>query len=118
MKLPEYYLIILAFLSGYTPPFSINPVAIGVVAIVILQVAFKNKISGLIISSIFLLVNLFMTGALFSELNEFQTFNADAKKLLFGGLLILGFNLLMSIMMISKYARKLGCTDYQMRYSS
>jgi len=118
MKSPEYYLIILAILAGYTPPFSINPVAIGVIAIVILQIVFKNKISGLIISGLFLLVNLFMTGALFSEFNEFPTFNAAAKKLLFGGLSILGFNLFMSILMILKYAGKTGCTDYQMRYSS
>lgn len=115
MKSPEYYLIILVMLSGYTPPFSFNPFAISVVAILLLQIVFKNKISGLIIAGLFILVNLFMTGAVISEFKEFQTFNSGAKNLLFGGILILGFNLLMSGLMIVKYVKRTVSSEYNAR---
>jgi len=103
MKLPEYYLLILVILSGYTPPFSFHPIIIGFVAILILQIIFRNKISGLIIASLFLLINLYMLLALFSEKNEFPIFNGDAKQLLIGGLLLLVFNLFVIGLMIYKY---------------
>jgi len=117
IKSPEYYLIIVTILSGYSQRFLINPIALGVVAIVILQIVFKNKISGLIISSLFLLVNLFMIGALISEFNEFPTFNNGAKKLLFGGLFILGLNIFVSILMIIKYTNKAENDDCQVECS-
>ena len=104
MKSPEFYLMLIVILSGYTPPFSINPIAIGLLVIVILQLVFRNKISGLVIASLFLLANIVMIGALISELNEFQTFDAGAKKLLLGGGLILGFNLFVSGLMFFKYS--------------
>lgn len=103
IKSPEYYLIVLVLLSGYSPPFSFNPVLIGIAAVIMLQIVFKNKISGFIIAGLFLLVNLYMTGALIAEISEFQPLNTDAKKMLFGGAFLLGINFLMSLIMIFKY---------------
>lgn len=103
MKLPEYYLLVLVILSGYTPPFSINPIVIGFVAIVILQIIFKNKISGLIVASLFLLINLYMFLALLSENNEFPILNGDAKQLFFVGVLLLVLNLFVTGLMMYKY---------------
>ena len=106
LQLPEYYLIVLALLAGYTPPFSINPFAIGIVIILAFQIIFKNKIAGHLIASLFLIGNLVMLLALTSELNEFPKFNAHAKELLFGGLMLLGFNIIMSGLMLLKYTLK------------
>lgn len=105
IKFPEYYLIVLAVLCGYTPPFTLNILSLVFIAILISQIVFKNKILGLIISSIFLLINLFMLGALISELNEFTEFNIKAKQLLFGGLSLWCLNMLSSSIMIYKYAK-------------
>jgi uncharacterized membrane protein len=100
--LSEYYLVILILLSGYTPPFSFNPISIGVAAIIILQIVIKNKIIGLVLGTLFLVANLFFLGALISEFNEFTAFNYHAKQLLFGGLSIWIINISVSIALIYK----------------
>lgn len=104
-KLPEYYLLVLIILSGYSPPFTFNTIALVLAAILILQIIFTNKISGLIIAGVFLLINLYMLGALISEFNEFPEFNKEAKQLLFVGLSLWSLNMVTSIMMIYKYAK-------------
>lgn len=104
-KFPEYYLVVLAILAGYTPPFSFNPIFIGIAVIPILQLIFKNKISGIVLGSIFLLINLYMLGALFSEFLEFTELNSSAIQLLFVGISLWGLNMLVSIVMIYKYSK-------------
>jgi len=104
MKFPEYYLIVLVILVGYTPPFSFHVISILLGVGLIAQIIFKNKISGLIIASLFFLMTLFMLGALISELNEFTEFNSNAKQLLFGGLSLWFLNVLFSVVMLYKYA--------------
>lgn len=103
--LPEYYLIVVALLSGYTPPFSISAISVGLTVILILQVVFKNTISGILIAILFTLVNIYMLFALVSEFNEFATFSTDAKRLLLGGLSLFILNLTMSGMMIFRYTK-------------
>ncbi len=103
-KLPEYYLIIIAFLTGYTPPFYINPIFAVIIFLLILQIIFKHRISGLIIGALFFFVNLYFLGALLSEFYEFTEFNSSAKKLLFVGLSIWVSNLVFSGGMFYKYA--------------
>jgi hypothetical protein len=105
MKFPEYYLIVLIILAGYTPPFTFNPMFVGLACIPILQIIFKNKISGLIIAILFLLANLFMLGALISELREFTEFNNSAKQLLVGGLSLWCFNMFAFSVMLYKYLK-------------
>ncbi|HKL04059.1 MAG TPA: hypothetical protein VJ911_10295 [Cryomorphaceae bacterium] len=102
---PEYYLIILVLLAGYTPPFSINPLCIGVAIIPMLQIVFKHKVSGILLGSIFFMVNLFFLGALISELLEFTSFTSNAIQLLVGGLSLWVLNLISSISMIYKYSK-------------
>ena len=102
MKLPEYYMLILAMLVGYNPPFSFTPVSLGLAAIVIFQIVFKNKISGLVISALFLLINMLLLFALIFEFKEFPTFNSEAKQLLSGGLLIWLTNLFLGGLMFYK----------------
>ena len=105
MSFPEYYLATLAILAAYTPLFSLNPILLVLAAILILQIVCKNKVTGLLIASIFLLINLYMLAALISEFNEFPVFNADAKQLLFVGLSLWVLNLLAGLIMIYKYAK-------------
>ncbi len=102
-KLPEYYLIILAILAGYSPPFYINPIFIAIVAILILQIIFKNRMFGMILGIFFFLVNLYFIGALLSEVSEFPAFNRGAMELLFVGLIIWIVNMVFSLTMIYKY---------------
>ncbi len=103
-KLPEYALIILAFLAGYSPLFYINPIFIGIIAVLILQIIFKNRISGIVLGSLFFLVNLYFLGALLSEFKEFTEFSDSAKKLLLVGLPIWIINMIPSFTMIYKYS--------------
>jgi len=103
-KLPEYYLIILAVLAGYAPPLYINPIFIGIVVILILQIIFKNRISGILLGLLFFVINLFFLGALLSEFNEFNEFNNSAKQLLLVGLTIWIVNIILSMTMIYKYS--------------
>lgn len=65
--------------------------------IFILQIIFKNSISGIALGILFFLVNLYFLGALLSE------FNKHAKQLLFVGLTIWIANFLVSVFMIYKY---------------
>jgi len=104
-KFPEYYLIVLALLVGYTPPFSFNPVAVVLVIILALQIAYKNKVAGLILSALFVVTNFYMVAALISEFNEFQIINFEAKELMTVGLLIFIVNLFIASLMILKYAQ-------------
>lgn len=113
LQLPEYYLIVLAILAGYTPPFLVNPFAIAIVSILVLQIIYKNKIAGHLIASLFLIGNLVMLFALTAGLNEFPKFNAHAKELLFGGLLLLGFNIVVSLLMLVKYTLKTQLSQLQ-----
>lgn len=102
LKLPEYYMLILAILVGYNPPFSFTAISLGLAAIMIFQIVYKKKISGLMISSLFLLINVFMLFALISEFKEFPIFNSEAKQFLFGGLLIWLTNLFFGGIMFYK----------------
>jgi uncharacterized membrane protein len=104
-KVPEYYLLILLLLAGYTPPFSFNPIfGIGAV-ILLLQIVFRNRIAGLVIGSLFFLGNLYFLGALLSEFAEFSSMTGSAASLLLMGMLIWTANLLASVGMLYNYSR-------------
>ena len=75
INFPELYLVALAILVGYTPPFTFNPFLIGIAAIVILQIIFRNKISGIILGIAFMLANIYMLLALMSESSKYVQFN-------------------------------------------
>ena len=105
LNLPEYYLIIITFLMGYSYPFNINPFFLLIVGVLILQLIFKNTFTGIFIGVTFFILNLLFLGALLSELNEFIAFNSKAKQLFFGGLLIWIFNMLFSLLLIFKYLK-------------
>lgn len=102
-KFPEYYLIMLVVLAGYSPPFNIHPICIGIMLLLILQIVLKNKTSGLILGALFFLINLFFLGALIAEINEFTKLTTSAIKLLIAGFIIWIANLTTALVMIYKY---------------
>jgi energy-coupling factor transporter transmembrane protein EcfT len=103
-KVPEYYLIFLAFASGYKPPLHLAPFAMGLIVIFSMQLIFKNKITGIVIASLFGVGNLYFLLAMLSEFSEFQKFSDGARQLLFVGLPLFVTNLIMAVVMVCKYA--------------
>lgn len=102
----EAYLILITLLYGYSPPISVAPIYVGLIAMLAFQIIVKNKQTGIVIASLFFLINVGMLLAVISEFNEFLTANAKAIQLLFVGSLLFGFNLLLSALMLSKYLPK------------
>lgn len=103
-KFPEYYLILLAFASGYKPPLHLAPFALVLIVIFSLQLIFKNRITGIVIASLFGIGNLYFLLAMLSEFREFQTFSEGARQLLSVGLPLFVTNLIMAVVMVYKYA--------------
>ena len=103
---PELYLIASVLFYWFFTGTALNFVAIGLLVILGAQLLFQIKISGIIIASIFLLLNLFMTLALLSELREFNEFTPSFYELLIVGMLYLGLNIIISSYMIIKYIKR------------
>lgn len=105
-NIPEY-LLLLAVLFYWLPTSNpLNWVAITLVAVLVLQIIYKNKILGIIISSLLILICCYMYLALFSELREFPTFDADAKQLFFVGVSIFTATLVVAGFMFFKYVNQ------------
>jgi hypothetical protein len=100
---PEYYLLILVLLSGFKPPFHFaTPVLIGA-GIVVLQIIFRNRIAGLVISGLLVAGSVLMLMAALSEFGEFSSFDGRALQLILGVGTIFLANLLAAGLMIYKY---------------
>ncbi|SDX86492.1 hypothetical protein SAMN05444411_110139 [Lutibacter oricola] len=106
LLLPEVYLIIASIFYWVNTSTLFNPFAIIFIGVLLYQVIIKNKIAGLLISSVFILLNLYMVLALISELSEFTTSNNSFIRLLVFGVLFLGLNLIASIFMFKKHLVK------------
>jgi hypothetical protein len=102
--IPEIYFVIAILYYWSLTASMVNWIAIIGLIIILFLIVTKNKITGIITSSLIIAANLFLFLALFSELTEFTSFNSEAKKLLFIGALFLGLNLFVSVLMLLKYA--------------
>jgi hypothetical protein len=69
---------------------------------------FKNKIVGIAIPTLLIIVCLYMVLALVSEVREFPSFNSEVQTLLFVGLFYFLTTILLSIIMLYKYATLLN----------
>lgn len=105
LVLPEYYLIVLILMSGYTPPLGFNLLSLVMAFLLVLQIIFKYRVTGVILATLFLMINLYMLLALISEFSEFPTMNSAAVQLLGVGLLLFVTNLSVSGLMIFRYLR-------------
>ena len=104
LQLPEYLLIAAVLFYWFSTGLAVNYIAIGLIIVLILQIIFKNRIVGIIIPSILVMISFYMLLALMSEFNEFLTFCSDAKELLFVGLSYFISTIIVSGIMIYKYA--------------
>ena len=104
LQLPEYLLIAAVLFYWFSTGLAVNYIAIGLIIVLILQIIFKNQIVGIIIPSILVMICLYMLLALMSEFKEFLTFSSDAKELLFVGLSYFISTIIISGVMIYKYA--------------
>jgi len=103
-KLPEYYLALILLLAAYTPPFAFNHLFLGISVLVILQIIFQKRFSGITIGVLFFLVNLFFLGALISEFLEFTEFDSYAIQLILVGVPLWLLNALAASGIIYKYS--------------
>jgi len=101
--LPEYLLIVAVLFYWSSAGLIINPIAIGLIIALVLQIIFKNQVVGILIPCLLILTCLYMLMALISEFSEFPTFNSEAKTLLFVGLTYFISTMVISGIMIYKY---------------
>ena|SRR5690554_7975943 len=92
----EYLLIISTLFYWQSTGYIFNPVAIGLLLILIFQIIFRNKVLGIILPCVLIILSLYMLLALRSELNEFKVFNNEAQTLL-----LIGLSLFLSIIIVS-----------------
>lgn len=102
----EYLLIIAVLFYWHGTSNLLNPFAIGLLAVLIFQIIFKNNVVGILIPCVLILLSMYMLLALFSEVNEFESFNSDAQRLLFIGLAFFLGTITISFLMICKYLEK------------
>ncbi len=105
-NLIEYLLIIAVLFYWHGTSNLLNPFAIGLLAVLIFQIIFKNKVVGVLIPCVMILLSMYMILALFAEVNEFESFNSDAQRLLFIGLAYFLGTIMVSFLMIWKYLVK------------
>ncbi len=105
-NITESYLIVSVLFYWFFTATVVNPIAIGLLIILGLQLVFQKIGSGIAIASLFLVLNLFMVLALLSELGEFTEFTTNFYQLLIVGSLYLGLNIWVSSRMILKYTRQ------------
>jgi len=102
---PELYMIAGVLFYWVSTANVFNPIAIVLLIILGWQVYTQKFTSGILIASVFLLLNLYMVLALVSELSEFTSATSSFYQLLIVGSLFLGGNLLASFFMILKYVK-------------
>ncbi|WP_417592112.1 hypothetical protein [Owenweeksia hongkongensis] len=108
LQIPEYLLIASVIFYWGSAGWGLNPIAISLLLILVLQIIFKNRIVGLLIPGILILTCLYMLLALMSEFREFPSFNQEAQVFLFVGLSYFISTMLVSGLMIYKYLLREG----------
>jgi hypothetical protein len=104
--IPELYMIASVIFYWISTSNVLNPVALFLLVVLTTLFIWKNEVLGIVISSLFLGLSLFMVLALISELNDFPTFGQNAKTMLLIGAIWLILNISLSIIMIVKWGRQ------------
>ncbi len=105
--LPELYLLVATIYYWFLTANLFNPIAIVLLLALSCQIVFQNELSGIFISSIFIVLNLYLVLALLSELSEFLELNLAFIKMLLIGSLFISFNLIAGGFMMKKYAKEI-----------
>ncbi len=102
--IPEAYFILSVLYYWMMTATLLNPFAIALLLAVTVLLIFRNKALGLLLSILSILINLFLFAALMSEYREFHEPTPASRALILYGSIYLGLNLLMSVVMLAKYA--------------
>ncbi len=108
LNIPEYLLIAAVLFYWMSAGLVINYIAIVLLVMIIFQMIYKNKVIGIAIPTFLILTSLYMILALFSEVSEFPSFNAEAQTLLLVGLAYFFITIIASTIMIIKYTSLSG----------
>jgi len=81
-----------------------NPLAIALLVIIGLHLFVAKGLWKHLFPSLFILINLFMFLALFSEFSEFESLTSDALILLSVGTLYLGLNIVSAVVILVNYS--------------
>ena len=103
--IPELFLIVSVLYYWTLTSNLFNPFAIVLLGVIIYQIRSNNSSLGLIISGVFIVLNLFMVLALISELSEFSVVDQNYKNLIIFGSFYLGLNLILAGLMFFKYLK-------------
>src|SRR5690606_1407147 len=106
LEISEYYLLslvrIFAFSGGANSVF----IALGLAAVILLQLIFKSRVSGIIIACVFILINLYMQPTVTSQFRHFEVINPEEQDLMAVGFLQLVFKSSVAGMILFKYRQK------------
>ncbi|WP_431158510.1 hypothetical protein [Winogradskyella poriferorum] len=102
---PEIYLVLATLYYWFLTANLLNPFAIFFLVLLAYQIYTEKFITGVIIASLLILINLYLVLALFSELAEFPEPNSNYNYLLIFGSLFIGLNLVAGIFMFFKYIK-------------
>lgn len=102
--IPEVYFTLSVLYYWILTGTLLNPFAIALLLGIAILLIFRNKALGLLLSILSILVNLFLFAALMSEYREFHEPTPASRDLILYGSIYLGLNLLMSVVMLAKYA--------------
>ncbi len=102
--IPEAYFTLSVLYYWMMAGTLLNPFAIALLLGIAILLIFRNKALGLLLSILSILVNLFLFAALMSEYREFHEPTPASRDLILYGSIYLGLNLLMSLIMLVKYA--------------
>jgi hypothetical protein len=102
-RLPEIYLLLAVVYCWILTANLLNPFAIVLIGLLVFQLYTRNKVTGISIASILIILSFFMLFALMSELNEFPVFNSNAKLLAVVGFSFFGINIIAGSIMLVLY---------------
>ncbi|MCA0132316.1 hypothetical protein [Winogradskyella alexanderae] len=103
--LPELYLVVATIYYWILTANLFNPFAIIFLALLTYQLFYKKSVSGIVIASVLIFVNLYLVLALLSELSEFTKPNDNYTQLIIYGSLFIGLNLIAGSFMLWKYLK-------------
>lgn len=103
---PELYLMAAILYYWTLTANLLNPIAIGLLIVFGFQCIAQKALLGIVLSSIFICLNLYLILALISELSEFPYADNSFYAMLTIGSLFIGFNLLAGGLMMKKYINK------------
>ena len=101
-NLPELYLITAVLFYWQSTANLFNPIAMGLLVVLIFQMEFKKQYLGITIATIFIIANLYLILALISELREFTEVTNSFLLLISVGSVFIALNLIAGTALFKK----------------